>query len=163
MIQVTHAQYYLLELSAPLDVEVGFSGLISSNGRSAIIMTGTRNGPVSVSAGWLKREPELDLKPWDDVLEISMHFRESEAVVYGPLDKKADERIIPPLPPGSYRVRVHVRGRGRGAAAGAAAGDVHTEPVEEHLLLAWPDPITADEIQHKVTDAYGYGVHIRGR
>jgi len=51
---------------------------------------------------------------------------------------------------------VHVRGRN----VGAGLVDVRGEPVEEHLLLAWPDPIAADEVRHKVTD--GYGVHVRG-
>jgi hypothetical protein len=157
VIQVTNAQYYLIELMARLDVELGFSGLISSNGRAATIVTGTRHGPVSVSAEWLSCEPALDIEPWDDVVDISMCFVESEAVVHGPVDRKADERIIPRLLPGSYRVRLHVRGR----ITGEGLGDVRGEPVEEHLLLAWHDPIAADEIRHKFTD--DYGVHIRSQ
>lgn len=163
VIAVTHSQYYLAELgalsSANPEMYRGFNGLISSNGKLGIIMTGTESGPVSVGAQWLENEPAPSLDPWDEVVEVSMRFPVHGGVVFGPVDTKADERLIPMLEPGSYRVRVHARGRDAGQALGMTA-DAANGPVEEHLLLAWPAR-PAPERVHKLTDAYGAGIRAR--
>jgi hypothetical protein len=158
VIQVTHSQYYLGELGSLTspDMYQGFNGLISSNGELGVIMTGTESGPVTVSAHWIDRECAPDLDPWDEVVEVSMRFPVYGAVVYGPVDSKADERLIPKLEPGSYRIRVHARGRDAGRAL-STVSDGSARPVEEHLLLAWPAP-PAPEKLHKLTDAYGASV-----
>jgi hypothetical protein len=163
VIAVTHSQYYLAELGALSSVNPemyrGFNGLISSNGELGIIMTGTESGAVAVSAQWLENEPAPNFDPWDEVVEVSMRFPVYGGVVFGPVDTKADERLIPVLEPGSYRVRVHARGRDTGQAS-ATTEEAADGPVEEHLLLAWPAR-PAPELVHKLTDAYGAGIRAR--
>ncbi|MFC0842684.1 hypothetical protein ACFH04_02890 [Streptomyces noboritoensis] len=53
---------------------------------------------------------------------------------------------------GTYRLRISVRGRDAGADADYLEED--EEPVEEHLLQAWPAPAAADVI-HKASDGIG--------
>ena len=153
-LSVSEHQYWLTGLGGldgVNDIEpskyMGTNGLISALGFLAIILTGTDAGRVSVTADWRQDAPPVDLDSWDEVVEVSMLFDEDQAALFGHDDR--DERF-PLLDAGSYRVRVHARGRDQGAAV-MYPGD---NPVEEHLVVAWPQPQAAEKI-HKVSDAYG--------
>jgi hypothetical protein len=155
---ISHSQYYLVEMNCMEairdDMYVGFNGLISAHEFIAVIMTGTENGHVSITADWRETEPLLDLAPWDDVVEVSMTFDEEPGCLAGM--NETDGRDIPDLPAGTYRVRVHARGRDRGWKLSL----VPDEPVEGHLLQAWPAP-AGPEVLHKLTDQYGAMIRAR--
>jgi hypothetical protein len=84
---ISHSQYYLVEMNCMEatrdDMYVGFNGLISAHEFIAIIMTGTENGHVSITADWRETEPPLDLAPWDDVVEVSMTFDQEPGCLAG--------------------------------------------------------------------------------
>lgn len=160
-LHVTHSQYWIAELDVfpdtTGDMYEGFNGLINvppvAEGSFAIVMTGTEFGNISVSVDWRDTEPVLDLDTWDDVVEVSMWFEEEPGEVFGPDSTPAE---LPRLPPGWYRVRVHARGRDRGYNR----RDTSDDPVEEHLIVAWPAP-SGPEICHKLTDNFGASVRAR--
>ena len=155
---VSHSQYWLAELGGldgvTDDMYRGFNGLISAHEFLAIIMTGTDFGKVSVSADWRETAPPLDLDSWDEVVEVSMLFDDELGCLSGSYD--SDPRF-PLLPLGRYRIRVHARGRDRAALR---TDDVRIDPVEEHLIVAWPDS-EQPEVVYKSSDNYGAQVRAR--
>jgi hypothetical protein len=122
--------------------------LISAHTFIAIIMAGTETGSLSVTADWREVEPPLDLDAWEEVVEVSMTFDDEEGVLCS--QHPTDGAHFSPLPLGTYRVRVHARGRDRGQHLRTVSDD----PVEEHLIQAWPAPV-GPEVRHKLTDQYG--------
>jgi hypothetical protein len=158
ILNVSHCQYWIAELGAIEAISqhmyYEFNGLISAHELLAVVMTGTEFGPVGVTVDWRDSEPALELDSWDEVVDVSMVFEEEQAVVFGPNDRDGWE--LPALPVGNYRIRAHSRGRDLGHEWRTVEG----EPVEEHLLMAWPAPM-APEIRHKLTDRYGAEIRQR--
>ncbi|MFF1872340.1 hypothetical protein [Kitasatospora herbaricolor] len=162
-LHVSHSQYWISEINGfpddfTSDMYTGFNGLISlpavTLGSFAIVMTGTETGNISVDVDWTETEPPLDLDAWEEVVEVSMEFEEEPGLVFGP--SGASSEVLPQLAPGWYRIRVHARGRDEGHTLRTVSDD----PVEEHLITAWPAP-PGPEIRHKLTDAYGAEIRTR--
>jgi hypothetical protein len=151
-LSVDRSRYFLSDLR-PDEVPgaarySGETGVISTQPSIAAIWTGTHSGKVGVTVYWRHDEPELPLEGWDEVVEIDMRF-EGEATLFGAVLHESSE--IPPLPADAYRLRVHTRGRDLGHEEWIVDGD----PVEEHLLIAWPTPNGRPPVLHRLADAFG--------
>jgi hypothetical protein len=159
---VSHSQYWIQDdlLETDPSMYTGFNGLISAQGSAAIVLTGTSFGQIRLTAeSRLSAPADVDLAPWDDVVEVSLVFENGAARILA-----GTGTVVPGLPllsaagQGPYRVRVHARGRDRAAAATRPAGC--DDPVEEHLVIAWP-AAQAAEARYKLTDVYGRSVRAR--
>lgn len=153
---VSHSQYWIQDelLETEPSMYVGFNGLISAQGGVAIVATGTSFGRIRLTAeGRLSAPAGVDLAQWDEVVEVSLVFENGTAQILAGVGT-----VVPGLPllsaagQGPYRVRVHARGRDRAAAA-TRRGE-RSDPMEEHLVVAWP-ATPAPEVCYKLTDAYG--------
>ncbi|GGU42885.1 hypothetical protein [Streptomyces violascens] len=147
----------------------GFNGLIASldagriahPGQFAVVMTGTDTGGVTVTLDVRNQPPEqVDTDAWDDVVEISLDCPGEYLAVTS--DCEADEELpdFTDAQPGPFRIRVHARGRDAGEEASLNDIDGDAEPVEEHLVIAWPAPVAPETI-HKATDRFGAGIRAR--
>ncbi len=155
---VSHSQYWIQDdvLETDPSMYAGFNGLISAQGGIAIVLTGTAYGQIRLTAQASPRAPEtVDLASWDDVVEVSLLFENGTAKILA-----GTGTVVPGLPllsaagQGPYRVRVHARGRDEAAAASPGQLD---NPLEEHLVIAWP-AVPAPELRYKLTDAYGAAI-----
>ncbi|GGO98754.1 hypothetical protein GCM10012280_63630 [Wenjunlia tyrosinilytica] len=103
----------------------------------ATVYTGVHTADVEVTLSLHRGEPAPDLRHWQEVVEVSLHFTTGELQLRA---MGADlERDFPPLSfngPGDYRIRV--RARGRDTAVDGAPDDI----VEWYLILAWPPTTT---------------------
>ncbi|MFE6886709.1 hypothetical protein [Streptomyces sp. NPDC057694] len=138
----------------------GFNGLlaplspgrgITEPGAFALVMTGTKLGPVRVTLTQRSAPPPPpDLDAWDDIVEASL-------LLPGTNPGITDAHDNDPLPPLTRiagvpsRIRVHARGRDLGHEKLIIDGD---EPLEEHLIDVWPAPLAPLHVW-KTTDAYG--------
>lgn len=157
--EVSHSQYWVQDdlLETDPSMYVGFNGLICAQGSVGIVLTGTSFGRIRLTAEGRTSPPaEVDLASWDDVVEVSLAFVNGSARILAGMGT-----VVPGLPllsvagQGPYRVRVHARGRDLAAASPHPA-----EPVEEHLVIAWP-AATAAEVRYKLSDAYGAAIRAR--
>lgn len=123
--------------------------MISTQPSIAVIWTGTHVGKVGVTVEWRQDEPELSLDEWDEVAETAMPFEHGTAMIFGSVPEEST--TVPPLPAGSYRLRIHTRGRD----VGHEKWIVEAEPVEEHLVIAWPVKHLGESMRHKSTDVFG--------
>jgi hypothetical protein len=162
VVHVEYDQYYLRDLGmlaeVPDEVFTGGTGLISAPPGIAVVHAGTHTGPVRVTVqARTEPPPQPDLEQWEEVVEVSVSTQAGRVLVEewgGPT--RDDLGNLALAGPGSYRLRVHARGRDQANAT----VPVPEEPIEEHLLIAWPAP-PADEAVLKQTDQYG-ALHRRG-
>lgn len=144
VVQVEHHMLALHDGRATAYPELPPSnGLVGVTQGMLIVFTGIAHGPVSltVHARHLP-PPALDQDAWDEIVDVSMTAT---------ADVCTDGATLPPLTiagPGTYRVRVHARGRDTSPDATV------TSPVEEYLIVAWPQPTGVDTV-HQLTDSYG--------
>jgi hypothetical protein len=139
---------------------VGFNGLISAQGSVGIVLTGTSFGRIRLTAeARLSPPADVDLASWDEVVEVSLAFGNGAARILAGMGT-----IVSGLPllsaagQGSYRVRVHARGRDLAAASPHRAEPAPpAEPVEAHLVIAWP-AAASPEVRYKLSDAYGAAI-----
>jgi hypothetical protein len=156
VVQVAYHQYYLRDLGlladVPDEVFTGGNGLISTPPGVAVVHAGTHTGPVRVTIEARNhRPPEIDLERWEEVVEVSLTTDSGQVQVEewgGPT--RDDLGNLVAAGPGSYRLRVHARGRDEADAT----VPVPEDPIEEHLLIAWP-AAAANEAILKQTDRYG--------
>lgn len=119
-------------------------------GCQAVVLTGTDTGWVEVELRVSLDPPGLpELTAWDDVVEVSLDLGPTGGRVV--TDAKDESRALPALPSGSFRLRVHATGRD---AASLNDGD-DTDPVERHMLQAWPSPAAPEEV-HQLRDRVGH-------
>ncbi len=166
-IVVGHSQYMLRGLDADEQEAPyhGGNGLIWVNrtGDGAVVMTGLDTGDLPITIQVLNAAPELDLEPWDDVVEVSMTITGPDLTILSPYEIEGVHRTVT-LPaasqePRSYRLQVHARGRDQGREAFEVDTDEGDETVEQHQILIWPAP-PAEEARIKLTDTVGQ--EIRG-
>nr|BFD90925.1 hypothetical protein KitaXyl93_22850 [Kitasatospora sp. Xyl93] len=139
----------------PVDTSDYSTGLIIQMSAGARICTGIDTGPVRVQASTHNARPQLPTgmnDAWSEIVEASVFSPQGNLRVDSPADGP-----IPGLPtlsssgPGWYRMRVCARGRD------TAFDQVREEPVEDYLLMAWPeDPSPAVILQSK--DQCGLGL-----
>lgn len=121
----------------------------------SLILTGTREGTISLTAELLRGCPPLETGPWDDVAEYSWVFWTTDTVGEDPPLGRTLRAAAPgreavilfefdPVQPSTcmYRVRVSVRGRDAGTG-------------EEHLIQVWRAP-SAPASLIKATDRTGH-------
>jgi hypothetical protein len=128
----------------------GQNGLVGSAPGLAVVITGTQFGNIGLQVQVSAVEPELDLDPWDEVVEVSLETGAGPLSVTSGGHGAERWSALTDGRPGSYRIRVHARGRD----AGAASDVVARKPVEDHLVQIWPAPAAPDAIR-KVTDEVG--------
>ncbi|WP_261570321.1 hypothetical protein [Frankia gtarii] len=134
LIHVNPCRYYLVG-GPDYDMSIdGSNGLVAAIGENGVkVMCGTDMGPVRVLlralTGVAKTEPD-----WDTVAEVDIVASENWIrVMSSELEMRPDLGNLACSGPGRYRVRVHARGRDDASRRGFVE-----EPVEEHLLEAWP-------------------------
>ncbi|MEV0205700.1 MULTISPECIES: hypothetical protein [unclassified Streptomyces] len=125
------------------------NGLVFSRPGHAVICTGVSSGPVNVTIQLRRYSPErADTDAWDEVVDHSVETLTGHLCVTCVMGDPPELPALTPFGPGTYRIRVHARGRDT-----AADGHV-ADPVEDYLLVVWPDELRPDEV-HKQTDRYG--------
>ncbi len=124
-------------------------GLPAVPGDFAVVLTGTNSGYVRITWDVRTAEPSgVDLSAWDEVVEISLRVG-NEGTGISTVDDLDGDDEFPALPAGDMRLRLHARGRD--AASAVFVGD---EPVEEHLIIAWPDAAGPERVL-KHSDSFG--------
>jgi len=151
-------------------------GAPAEPGEFAVICTGTDTGRVALTVE-IHPGPPLPHRPgdtpdqcaessdganrtaadwdcWDDVVEFSVALTGHRPGVVPPVSLLPAVELpsLPDTPDAFYRVILAVRGRDRGLHESFLAPDA--DPVEEHLLLAWPAP-PAPSVTHRMTDDVG--------
>lgn len=149
-VRVDHHMFYLLdEGAASQPPSPPANGLVGSEPGIAIIFTGASSGHVTVTIEARLAAPEgVDLAGWDEVIDHSFHATGGHLRV---TVFEGGQPGMPPLTvagPGVYRIRVHARGRD------TAPDAVAFTPIENYLIVAWPEPFSADTA-HQTQDAYG--------
>jgi hypothetical protein len=113
------------------------NGLVGCNGTNALVLTGTIAGPVAVAGQMLTERPRVRVTDWERIVEVSVHASDRGIAVFNEL-ASTQVVIVPPGYNEWFCVRVHVRGWQD--ARTATAGGALDEPVEHHLVQAWPEP-----------------------
>jgi hypothetical protein len=134
LIYVNSYRYYLVggpDYDMSIDGSNGFVAAIGENGIK--VMCGTDMGPVRLLlraiTGGARTEPG-----WDVVAEVDIVASEGWIrVLSSEVEMRPDLGNLAGSGPGTYRVRVHARGRDTASRRGFVE-----EPIEEHLLEAWP-------------------------
>ncbi|GAB2461665.1 GNAT family N-acetyltransferase [Xylanimonas ulmi] len=115
-------------------------GLVAGLVRGPLrILTGVACGPVRVALS-ARPHPAEDPDPgWEDVAEVSVLAGSRSVLRPGPVTvadpggrAAAGQERLDAFGPGWYRLRVHARGRDR------RYDHVVEDPVEEYLVVAWP-------------------------
>lgn len=120
-VHVSYSQYLLQSQDAELTDApyAGGNGLIwvDPAGNSAVVMTGTDTGGISLTIDILNSPPAATVDGWDDIVEVSTQFTGDGIAVYGPTDTEGGHEITLPAGPDQprwYRLRIHARGRQQG-------------------------------------------------
>ncbi|MGW7003667.1 hypothetical protein ACWGCW_12760 [Streptomyces sp. NPDC054933] len=163
LLYVTDSAFWITEPTSEVfqGAGVGGNGLVWVGHGSATIVTGVNYGPVKVTVDAQSHEPTLEMREWDEVVEVSVHFDTDEADLEslgGAVEDEPEEMPVSAAGPGWYRLRVHARGRDQGAET--IDLDIDDDPVEDYLIQSWPAP-QAPEIHHKMTDVHGAEVRAR--
>jgi hypothetical protein len=140
---VTGHRFWLTEGSVPEHVDFSGNGLVAAVPDGVVLRTGVAEGRVRATMEVLTGPPdEVDLRGWDEVVEVSWTAPEGGAVVHGGATRRGrgPARELPPWP-GDYRVRVHVTGR--------------DDDEETYHLAIWQAP-AAPDVVHKKTDRLGH-------
>jgi hypothetical protein len=143
-VPVAGHQFALVEGEVPEAADFSVNGLAAVLPGGVVIRTGAAEGSVRVLLRVFEQPPPLDVRAWDEVVEVSWRAAAGLASVPGP-DAPGDWRLRRATPPwpGDYRLRVHARGRD------------DADEDEGYELTVWPAPAAA-EIVHKRTDRVGY-------
>ncbi len=143
-VPVARHRFALVEGEVPEAADFSVNGLAAIVPGGVVIRTGAAEGNVRVLLKVFEQPPPLDVRAWDEVVEVSWGAAEGLASVTGP-DAPGDLRLRRAAPPwpGDYRLRVHARGRD------------DADEDEAYQLVVWPAPAAA-EIVHKRTDQLGY-------
>jgi hypothetical protein len=137
-------QFALVEGEVPRSVGFAADGLVSVVPGGAVIRTGTAEGSEHVLLTVSEQPPPLEVRGWDEVVEVSWRAAAGLASVTG-LGAAGPGQLgwaTPPWP-GDYRLRVHASGR----------DDADDE--ESYELAVWPAPGTP-AVVHKHTDQLGW-------
>jgi hypothetical protein len=139
---VTDHRFWFTESSVPENVDFSGNGLVAAVGDGVVVRTGVAEGHVQASIQILTGPPdEIDLKGWDEVVEVSWTAPEGGAFLHGARKWARQPRWEAPPWPGDYRVRVCVTGR--------------DDDEEFYHLAMWQAP-AAPAIVHKKTDRLGH-------
>jgi hypothetical protein len=146
-VPVAGHRFALVEGEVPEAVDFSGNGLAAVVPGGVVIRAGTAEGSVPVLLKVFEQPPPLDVRAWDEVVEVSWRAAAGLASVTGPGAPDAPgawrlRRATPPWP-GDYRLRVHARGRD------------DADEGEGYELAVWQAP-AAPEIVHKRTDQLGY-------
>lgn len=126
----------------------GLAGAADPGGVYFNLARRSGGSPVRIVA--LDGPPAGDGPPWADVVEVSLQIPVGSQVSWwtwaggsgGPL---------PPVAPGSYRLRFSSKGRDEGHA-----GEFSSEMVDAYLIQVWPAPPGPDAILSSVSDDAKY-------
>lgn len=143
-VPVAGHRFALAEGEVPEAADFSVNGLAAVVPGGVVIRAGTAEGSVRVLLRVFEQPPPLDVRAWDEVVEVSWRAAAGLASVTGP-DAPGDSRLRRATPPwpGDYRLRVHARGRD------------DADEDEGYELTVWPAP-AAPGIVHKRTDQLGY-------
>jgi Family of unknown function (DUF6461) len=143
-VPVAGHRFALVEGEVPEAADFSVNGLVAVVPGGAVIRTGAAEGSVHVMLGVSEQPPPLDVRSWDEVVEVSWRAAAGLASVTGP-EAPGDRRLRRATPPwpGDYRLRVHARGRD------------DADEDEGYELAVWSAP-AAPAIVHKRTDRLGY-------
>jgi hypothetical protein len=133
-----------VEGEVPEAADFSGNGLVAVVPGGVMIRTGAAAGRVRVHLRVEEQPPPLDVRAWDEVVEVSWRAAVGMASVTGaeaPGDPRL-RRVTPPWP-GYYRLRLHARGRD------------DADEDEGYELVIWTAP-AAPDIVHKRTDRTGY-------
>jgi hypothetical protein len=143
-VPVAGHRFALVESEVPEAADFSVNGLAAVVTGGVVIRAGIAEGSVRVLLRVFEQPPPLDVRAWDEVVEVSWRAAAGLASVMGP-DAPGGwqlRRATPPWP-GDYRLRVHARGRD------------DADEDEGYELAVWPAP-AAPEIVHKHTDHLGH-------
>ncbi|MFI0410455.1 hypothetical protein [Actinomadura sp. 3N508] len=120
---------------------------------AALIDTGVKDDPITVTAELADRQPAVDAEAWEDIVVIGIDWTGGPMQVVGADDTVAPSLMTftPDLPPGRMMILVAARNRDYGEARG------DDEPTEEYLLIAWP----GDEPDQAIKQESLHGADIR--
>jgi hypothetical protein len=140
---VTDHRFWFTEGSVPENVDFSGNGLVAAVEDGVVVRAGVAEGHVRASIQVLTGPPdEIDLKGWDEVVEVSWTAPAGGAFLHGSARKRGRQpRWEAPPWPGDYRVRVCVSGR--------------DDDEEFYHLAMWQAP-AASAIVHKKTDRLGH-------
>ncbi|WP_327191181.1 hypothetical protein [Streptomyces xinghaiensis] len=152
-VQADHHFYLLAEPdTVAAELPLPDNGLIGSLPGKAAIYTGVSSGRVTVSVRTLRTPPAaVETGGWDEVLDHSLHAPAGALRVRCLMADPPDLPSLSPYGPGIYRVRIHARGRD------TAPDGVAVEPMEDYLILTWPEDRARPDELHRQTDRYGAG------
>ncbi|GAB2606485.1 hypothetical protein GCM10027168_44190 [Streptomyces capparidis] len=150
-VHVEYHMFYLTEPGTPMDwLPPAPNGLIGSRPGAAVIYCGAGSGLVTVHLHTRPTEPPApSTDAWEEVLDHSINAPEGAMHVTCVMDNPPDLPSLTPFGPGTYRLRVHARSRD------LAPDAVAFEPIEEFLLITWPETHLRPDRVHKQTDHYG--------
>lgn len=143
-VPVAGHRFALVEGEVPGAADFSANGLAAVVPGGVVIRAGTAEGSVRVLLRVFEQPPPLDVRAWDEVVEVSWRAAAGLASVTGP-DAPGGWRLRRATPPwpGDYRLRVHARGRD------------DADEDEGYELAVWPAP-AAPESVYKRTDQLGY-------
>lgn len=129
------------------------NGLVWASEGRIVVFTGVDSGDVPLTVTLSDAAPPADPSTWDEVVEVSSVINAASVSVTAP-DAIHIGEVPLPEGPGVYRLRFHARGRDAGEEAEFIDADQGEEMVEEHMIILWKAPATA-EAQLKLTDGVG--------
>ncbi|WP_406358548.1 hypothetical protein [Streptomyces sp. NBC_00658] len=149
VVQVDYHTFHLADADAALPPFIPTNGLAIAQPGIVVVVTGASSGRVSVAVEVREAPPaELDANAWDEVVDVTLEATTGRVRVASLMADAPELPVLTPFGPGPYRVRVHARGRD------IAPDGVAFEPVEDYLVITWPDRPQPDVV-HKRTDRHG--------
>ncbi|MGW6456009.1 hypothetical protein ACWF94_08780 [Streptomyces sp. NPDC055078] len=152
VVQADHHAFWIVDTAQlPGDAPQATNGLVTVTGRgAAVVITGIHTGAVSVTVDIRHAPPQtVGLAGWDEVVEVSLQSPDGHLKVASPQDELPELPELTPSGPGTYRLRVHARGRD------TFPDGTTEEPVEDYLLMIWPQSEPTGETLLQTTDQYG--------
>lgn len=109
------------------------------------VRTGIASGRVRVYGQPLSSRPSAVADGWEDVAEVSLTITEGPLIAAGMEESIGPQVRLDAHGPADYRLRVHARGRDTDYDGSSL------EPVEDYLILAWPEKHSPPHVLQSTT------------